>query len=173
MLQKFACICTLVSAFMLLLQVWEKTIISQKDASHDCCVYMLVSFLYYLLLRPSSLLGCLHFFSQLRLWLSLLELELSQLWLCLSSLDLELCQLRLRLCTLNVEFLSTFGTLVVPTYTGTGLSPTSVVLIHSKSRASQTLVAPIFTGSENFWKLEMHMSGLQYIFVNFTCACPD
>ena len=133
---------------MLLLQVWEKTIISQKDASHDCCVYMLVSFLYYLLLRPSSLLGCLRFFSQLRLWLSLLELELSQLWLCLSSLDLELCQLRLRLCTLNVEFLSTFGTLVVPTYTGTGLSPTSVVLIHSKSRASQTSVAPIFTGPE-------------------------
>ena len=43
---------------------------------------------------------------------------------------------------------STFATLVVPTYTGTGLSPTLVVLIHSKSRASQTSVAPIFTGPE-------------------------
>ena len=42
---------------------------------------------------------------------------------------------------------STFATLVVPTYTGTGLSPTLVVLIHSKSGASQTLIAPIFTGS--------------------------
>ena len=35
----------------------------------------------------------------------------------------------------------------MPTYTGTGLSPTLVVLIHSKSRASQTSVVPIFTGS--------------------------
>ena len=44
----------------------EKTIISQEDASHYCCVYRyrLASFLYYLPLRPLSLLGCLHFFSQ-------------------------------------------------------------------------------------------------------------
>ena len=46
----------------------------------------------------------------------------------------------------GIFFWSTFATSVVPTYTGTGLSPTSVVLIHSKSRASQTSVAPIFTG---------------------------
>ena len=38
LLRKFACICTLVSAFMLLLQVWEKTIISQKGASPACCL---------------------------------------------------------------------------------------------------------------------------------------
>ena len=48
----------------------------------------------------------------------------------------------------GTEALSTFATSVVPTYTWTGLSPTLVVLIHSKSRASQTSVAPIFTGSE-------------------------
>ena len=54
-------------------------------------------------------------------------------------------------------FLSTFATSVVLTYNGTGLSPTSVVLINSKSGASQTLVAPIFTGSGNFG--------------NFRCTC--
>jgi len=53
------------------------------------------------------------------------------------------------------------------------LLPTSVVLILLKSRASQTSVVPIFTGSGKVWKLQMHMSGLQYIFVNFTCAGPD
>ena len=51
---------------LLKLQVWEKTIISQdlEDASHDCPIYRLASFLYYLPLCPSSLLGCLHFFSK-------------------------------------------------------------------------------------------------------------
>ena len=62
-------------------------------------------------------------------------------------------------CRLHTKcgFLSTFATLVVPTYTGTGLSPTSVVLIYSKSGTLQTLGAPIFTGSGNFG--------------NFRCTC--
>ena len=69
----------------------------------------------------------------------------------------KLCQLRLRLCTLNLELLSTFSTLVVLTYTGSCLLPTSVVSIYSKSGALPTLVAPIFTGSGTFG--------------NFGCTC--
>jgi hypothetical protein len=50
---------------MLLLQVWEKTIISQKGASPGLLhVSGWPHYFHYLLLRPSSFLGCLHFFSQ-------------------------------------------------------------------------------------------------------------
>jgi len=61
----------------------------------------------------------------------------------------------------------------VLTYTGTGLLPTLVVLVYSKSGALPTLVAPFFTGSGIFGNIRLHMSGLKYIFVNFSCACPE
>jgi len=66
-----------------------------------------------------------------------------QLRLCLPLLELKPCQLLLRTKfgkkTLGKKLWSN---------TWTGFSPTWVVLIHSKSRASQTSVAPIFTGPE-------------------------
>ena len=84
---------------------------------------------------------------QLRLCLPTLGLVCRQFRLCLPSLELKPCQFLLR-TKFGKKLWSTFATSVAPTYTGTGLSPTLVVLIHSKSRASQTSVAPIFTGSE-------------------------
>ena len=95
-------------------------------------------------LKPCQLLLRTKFgkdFGQLlQLWLCLptLGLVCHQLRVCLPSLELKPCQLLLR---------TKFGKKLWSN-TWTGFSPTWVVLIHSKSRASQTSVAPIFTGSE-------------------------
>ena len=55
------------------------------------------------------------------------------------------------------NFFVNLTTSVVPTYTGTVLSATLVVLIHSKSGTLKIWVAPIFIGSGNIG--------------NFTCLC--
>ena len=119
----------------LLLQVWEKNYYFSKRCFPWICCMLQVGLI--------SFITC---FCALRLSLAVSNSLANKIrWRLSARRKKTSCKISyLQEIKSSRDILTTS---VVPNYTGTGLSPTLLVLIHLKSRASQTSVAPIFTGS--------------------------